>query len=250
MAVTSRRFVATRGMATIVVSRRPPRRRTRDLGRSSGRNAPGSRVRPPWLECGRWPGRGVPRRLRRTSGHDAALAPFTCRATAPTCWPVLTRWAASRQSSSRGRPSCSSAGNAHYVPVLGALTSTHEPTRTTRCGAALTCTSIARRRTRQPDQTCCRHEGDINPAAVALLRSKAAFAVASNVVSERRAERPPASGTVYRRSRLLCRAPPPGGGARLTTWFTGGTRCRPTPQLVEIDQCPTSSANHAVACLA
>jgi hypothetical protein len=40
------------------------------------------------------------------------------------------------------------------------------------------------------------HEGDINPAAVALLRSKAAPAVASSVVSERRAERSPVSGPV------------------------------------------------------
>jgi hypothetical protein len=59
---------------------------------------------------------------------------------------------------------------------------------------ALTCTSIARRRVRHPNQTCRRHEGDINPAALALLRSKAASAVASSVVSERRAQRPPASG--------------------------------------------------------
>jgi hypothetical protein len=99
---------------------------------------------------------------------------------------------------------------------------------------ALTCTSIARRRIRHPNQTCRRHEGDINPAALALLRSKAAAAVASSVVSERRAQRPPVSepstddhGRCVERRLAV-------GEPRLTTSSTGGTRCRPTPQLVRL----------------
>jgi hypothetical protein len=249
MAVTSRRFVATMGMATIVVSRRPPRRRTRDLGRSSGRNAPGSRVRPPWLECGRWPGRGVPRRLRTTSGHDAALAPLR----------------AGRPPRHAGRSSCAGrqVGNraaaadppaqAPTTPIMSgfwrfdidARTNSDDPVRS---GSHLYVDRAAPDSTAGSDMLPSRRRHQSRRCCSSAQQGR--VPVASNVVSERRAERPPVSGTVYRRSRLLCRAPPPGRAAHLTTSFTGGTRCRPTPQLVEIDQCPMSSANHAVAGLA
>jgi hypothetical protein len=44
----------------------------RDIGRSIGRKAPRSRVLPPVVRGRQLAGRGVPRRLTRTSGHDAA----------------------------------------------------------------------------------------------------------------------------------------------------------------------------------